>query len=147
MNNTETAEANATWRAFLEAGSIVLKALGQEMERDQHLPLPWFEVLAWLSNAADGRLRMRELADSVYLSNSGLTRLLDRMSAAGLIERQICDQDRRGWYAAITPRGREVFRRVLPGHRLGVQSHFLGRLNDQDIRDLNRIMGKVIGKK
>lgn len=133
------------WLAFLKAHSVVLEALEREMREDQHLPLTWFDVLAWLSRAPEGRLRMQVLAESIFLSHSGLTRLLDRMSAAGLVERQTCAQDRRGWYAVITPEGREVFEQAFPEHTKRVQTHFLNRLNDEDIQDLQRIMSKIIG--
>jgi len=142
--NTRSNEEFATWRAFLQAGSAVLKALEREMEEEQNLPLTWFDVLAWLSQAPSGRMRMQVLADSIYLSNSGLTRLLNRMTAAGLVERQSCEQDRRGWYAAITARGRKVLEQATPGHRRGIQSYFLDPLSGQDIQDLRRILEKIV---
>jgi DNA-binding MarR family transcriptional regulator len=143
--NKETDEKAVAWRAFLKAGSTVLKTLEREMEEDQHLPLTWFDVLAWLSHAPDGRLRMQVLADSMYLSNSGLTRLLNRMTSAGLVERQTCAEDRRGWYAVLTTKGREAFERAAPGHEKAVETHFLDHLSDEDIRELQRIMEKIIG--
>ena len=142
--NTRSDSGFATWRAFLQAGSVVLKALEREMEEEQNLPLTWFDVLAWLSHAPDGRMRMQVLADSIYLSNSGLTRLLNRMTAAGLVERQSCAQDRRGWYAVITTKGREVFEQATPGHRRGIQSIFLDPLSEEDTKDLRRVLGKII---
>lgn len=143
--NAGTDKKLATWRAFLKAGSVVLKALEREMEEEQNLALTWFDVLAWLSHAPDGRMRMRDLADSIYLSNSGLTRLLNRMTAAGLVERQSCEQDRRGWYALITTKGRKVFERATPGHQRAIQLNFFDPLSEEDIWDLYRIMEKIIG--
>ncbi len=113
------------------------------MEEDQHLPLTWFDVLAWLIHAPDGQLRMQVLADSMYLSNSGLTRLLNRMTSAGLVERQVCAEDRRGWYAVLTAKGRETYKRASPGHEKAVQTYFFDSLSDEDIRDLHRIMRKI----
>lgn len=133
----------AAWRAFLEAHSKVLRALEREMQEEQHLPLPCFDVLAWLSHAPDGRLRMQALADSIYLSYSGLTRLLDRMAEAGLVERQICLDDRRGWYAVITAKGREAFARAIPGHARAIQEHFLGRFSEDDTKVLHRLLSRV----
>ncbi|MBI2860117.1 MAG: MarR family transcriptional regulator [Chloroflexi bacterium] len=130
----------AAWRTFLEAHSTVIRALERELQEDQQLPLTWFDVLAWLSRAPDGRLRMQVLADSVYLSNSGLTRLLDRMTAAGLVERQNCPDDRRGWFAAITAKGREAIERASPGHLQGVEKHFLSRFNEDEIGVLNSLL-------
>jgi DNA-binding MarR family transcriptional regulator len=144
MINQKDKKINA-WHTFLKAHSVVIGALEREIMKDQHLPLNWFDVLVWLGHAPDGRMRMQVLADSIYLSNSGLTRLLNRMTTAGLVERQNCAQDRRGWYAVITAKGREVLERVTPGHQRGVQSHFFDRLSDKDIRELHRIMAKIIG--
>jgi DNA-binding MarR family transcriptional regulator len=141
--NTKTDEKFAAWRAFLQAGSTVLKTLAREMEEDQHLPLTWFDVLAWLSRAPEGRLRMQVLANSMYLSNSGLTRLLDRMTAAGLVERQNCPEDRRGWFAVITAKGRKAIERATPGHLGGVEKHFLSRFNEDEIEVLNSLLSRL----
>jgi DNA-binding MarR family transcriptional regulator len=134
-----------TWLTFLKAHSVVLEALEREMRESQHLRLTWFDVLVLLRHARGGKLRMRALAESVFLSHSGLTRLLDRMIAAGLIERQNCTKDRRGWYAVITAKGRETVERAFPGHMKAVQSYFLDCLSDKDIHDLHQIMAKIIG--
>ena len=144
--SVDDTEKFAAWDKFLKAGSTVLKTLEREMEDDQHFPLNWYDVLVWLNQAPGGRMRMQSLADSIYLSNSGLTRRLNRMAEAGLVERESCEEDRRGWYAVITPKGREVVEKVSPGLETGIRSHFLNYLNDRDIQDLSRIMDKIIGR-
>ena len=75
------------WRAFLSAHATVIRLLEEEMDREQGLPLSWFDVLAHLERAPDGRLRMQELAGSVVISRSGLTRLFDRIAEAGKLVR------------------------------------------------------------
>jgi DNA-binding MarR family transcriptional regulator len=70
------------------------------------------------------RLRMNLLAGSVLLSKSGLTRLIDRMEAEGLVERCSCPGDRRGYYAVLTPRGEQVFTDAAPVHLEGIERHF-----------------------
>ena len=132
------------WLSFLRGHSLVLQALETGMQKEQHLPLTWFDVLASLYRAPDGRLRMHALAESVFLSRSGLTRLLDRMIAAGVVERENCAEDRRGWQAIITSKGREVIERVSPGHFRRVEEHFLSHLSQSDVQDLHRIMAKII---
>ncbi len=79
------------------------------------MPLGWFEVLVQLTSAPDSRLKMQELAHSVLLSKSGVTRLVDRMEAAGLVTRAACPTDRRAVYAVVTPAGtRGAPRRTPP---------------------------------
>ena len=71
-------------------------------------------MLLFLADSPDGRMRMSELADSVLLSRSGLTRLVDRLERDGLLEREPCEEDARGYFAAITDRGRALFDRGPP---------------------------------
>ena len=131
------------WHTFLRAHSVVIRTLERKMEEEQHLPLNWFDVLAWLSHAPDGRLRMQVLAKSIYLSSSGLTRLLNRMAAAGLVERQNCPDDRRGWYAIITDKGRATYEQAFPQHTQGVEKQFLSRFNDDEIEILDSLLSRL----
>ena len=134
----------AAWRAFLQAHAKLIRVLEREMQEEQELPLSWYDILAHLDGAADGRLRMQELAESVLLSRSGLTRLVDRMAKSGLVSRAPCPNDRRGTYAVITPQGRTTLQKAMPGHLRGVERHFLNRLDDADIQALDRSLSKVL---
>lgn len=141
--STQKNNGISAWHAFLRAHSQVIRALERKMEEDSHLPLNWFDILAWLSSAPDGQLRMQVLADSMYLSNSGLTRLLDRMTAAGFVERQNCPDDRRGWYAVITTKGRETFERAFPGHVRSVEEYFLSCFNKDELEILHSLLSRL----
>lgn len=132
------------WTTFLRAHASVIGELEREMQEQQGLPLTWYDILVNLASAPGCRLRMQALADSILLSRSGLTRLLDRMADAGLVRREPCPEDRRGTYAAITEPGRETLRRATPGHLAGVQRHFLGRLDDEDLAALILALDKVV---
>jgi DNA-binding MarR family transcriptional regulator len=134
----------AAWRAFLEAHAAVIRVLEREMAEEQGLPLTWYDILAHLDSAPQGRLRMQALAECLLLSRSGVTRLVDRMEQAGLVRRESCLDDRRGSYAIITQDGRLALRRAMPGHFRGIQRHFLHHLNDQDIRALHSALSKVL---
>ena len=94
--------------ALVEAHAAAVESVEADLVRDTGLPLSWHEVLVRLSAAEEESMRMHELARAVLLSKSGLTRLADRMEAAGLIDRTACDSDRRGTWAVITPKGREA---------------------------------------
>lgn len=132
------------WRTFLRAHASVIGELQREMQEREDLPLTWYDILVNLECALGCRLRMQALADSILLSRSGLTRLLDRMAAAGLVRREPCPEDRRGTYAVLTERGRQVLRNATPGHLAGVEHHFLGRLGDEDIEALILALSKVM---
>src|SRR5574341_775451 len=92
----------AAWAAFLRAHAAIKAKLERELLTERDLPLTWYEVLLHV-DAFGGGMRMQELARSVLLSKSGLTRLVDRMEAAGLVVRRTCESDRRGAFVDITP--------------------------------------------
>jgi DNA-binding MarR family transcriptional regulator len=104
---------------------------------------PWYEVLVRLGRTPGGRLRMSDLARAVSLTTSGTTRLVDRIEAAGLIERQACATDRRVAYAALTDAGREVLARTTPVHLEGIQRHLVDVLEPDELAELERLLRKI----
>ena len=116
--------------------SSLTKALDAELMREHGLSLSSYEVLLFLNDAPDGQLRMSDLADGVLLSRSGLTRLVDRMERDGLLRRERCADDARGFNAAITDEGRAMFRVARRTHLDGVRERFLAHLSPQELRDL-----------
>jgi DNA-binding MarR family transcriptional regulator len=132
----------AAWRAFLEAHAAVTAVLERELQ-ERDLSLAWYDVLLQLSEAPGGRLRMGDLARSVLLSKSGLTRLCDRMESAGLVRREPIDDDARGLVAAITKTGRSTLRRAAPLHLKGVQTHFSRHLSEQEARTLTTALRRI----
>ncbi len=133
----------AAWRGMLQVHSRVIAAHDEELEREHGLPLGSYEVLLHLADAPEHSLRMGALADGLLLSRSGLTRLVDRLAARGLVERHSCPDDRRGTFARLTSAGQELFERARPTHLRGVREHFLGRLDDADLANLARAWEKV----
>jgi DNA-binding MarR family transcriptional regulator len=131
------------WRGLLRVHADMTKALDAELMRKHRLPLSSYEVLLFLANSPGGRLRMSELADGVLLSRSGLTRLVDRMERDGLLHRERCEQDQRGWFAEITGEGRELFARARNTHLDGVRERFLGHLTRDEQRTLAALWEKV----
>jgi DNA-binding MarR family transcriptional regulator len=100
---------------FVESYKGITATLERRLERDSKLSLQWFEVLLRLARSPGHRLRMTDLAAQTGLTPSGLTRAVDRLSEAGLVERVACPEDRRVAYAAITPAGLDrVVRAVRP---------------------------------
>ena len=107
------------------------------------LSLSSYEVLLFLADAPAGRMRMSQLADSVLLSRSGLTRLVDRLERDGLLERERCEDDARGWFAAITEGGRELFDEARATHLEGVRERFLRRYSRAELRALGELWERV----
>ena len=130
------------FRSFMTAHALLVGALERALAQANLPALAWHDCLATLDGAADGRMRIHELADAVALSRSGLSRLLDRMEAAGELQRERCTGDRRGAFAVITESGRELLARMRPVYRRTVEEHFLPHLGDQaePVRDaLDRV--------
>ena len=138
-----TREELGAWRGLLRVHAGMTKALDAELVREHGLPLSSYEVLLFLADAPDGRLRMSELADGVLLSRSGLTRLVDRMERDGLLRRERCEDDARGYYAIITDAGRELFQRARATHLDGVRELFLSRLSAAELRTLAELWERV----
>ena len=133
------------WRGMLAVHSAMLSGLDAELEQEHGLPLTSYEVLLYLADSEEGRLRMSELADSVLLSRSGLTRLVDRLERQGLLRRESCPSDRRGAYAAITQRGRDLFDRARVTHLDGVRRRFLDHLSAEELHALGEIWRRTTG--
>jgi DNA-binding MarR family transcriptional regulator len=138
------ADEMAAWRAFVLANARIVKLLQAEMEAEQGLSLPAYEALARLSEACDGRMRMSDLATFATLTPSGLTRLVDKLVADGLVERLRCDTDARVVYAAITPAGRQRLRQAYPTHLRGVREHFVDRLTAGQLVALHAALDPLV---
>ena len=134
----------AAWRAFLTAHARVTERLEHELAVERDLPLAWYDVLVQLSEAPARRLRMHDLARAVLLSRAGLTRLVDRMTTAGFVERTPCEEDRRGTYVAMTDEGRDALANAAPVHLRGIAEHFSGLLCETETAALEGIMRRVV---
>src|SRR5579859_3102874 len=98
------------WRAFVHAQALVWRRLEEDLRLEHELSLQEYEALLFLAEADGRRLRMHRLADSLLLSKSGVTRLVDRLVLDGLVARSACTTDARGAEAALTPSGLERLR-------------------------------------
>ena len=133
----------AAWRGFLRAHALLVRELDCELEEAHGLPLISYELLVRLEQAPDHRMRMRELADAVLLSRSGLTRLVDRLVRDGLIKRSTCSADARGAYAVLTPRGAHALKTARPAHLDGVRRRFLAHFDDDELANLAGIWERL----
>lgn len=137
------ADELAAWRGMLFVYRELTSAIDERLESEHGLSLSSYEVLLLLSQAPDQALRMGTLADGLLLSRSGLTRLVDRMVARGLVERHTCSDDRRGTYARLTDAGREKFRTAQPTNLAAIREVFVSKLDARDLDDLARAWGRL----
>src|SRR5437899_301160 len=120
------------WVAFLAAHKALETILSRELESACGLPLTWFDALAQLRRAPAQRLTMTQLASAILFSKSGLTRLIDRMEEAGLVQRLARPGDRRSLHIALADAGAEKYRQALPIHLETVRRHFAAYIQDSE---------------
>ena len=133
-----------TWRAFLYAHSTMLRRISRDLEEANLPPLTWYDVLAALRDAPEGQLRQVEIAERVLLSHSGLSRLIDRIEKRGLVERRLCESDRRAFFVALTDEGRAMLDEMWPVYARGIAEDFLPALgsNPCEVRQTLEAIGE-----
>jgi DNA-binding MarR family transcriptional regulator len=132
------------WRGLLHVHSSIVRELDHELQEAHALPLTHYEVLIYLHAAPGRRLRMSELASSVLLSQSGVTRLVDRLERDGLVVRERCADDRRGLFARLTPAGAARLAQARPTHLAGVRRLFLRQFSDEELSDLAELWERIL---
>ncbi|HET9719945.1 MAG TPA: MarR family transcriptional regulator [Solirubrobacteraceae bacterium] len=118
----------SAWRGLLEVHARVTQELDAQMQASHGLSVSAYEVLMFLADAPEHRMRMSDIAERVLLSRSGCTRLVDRLARQGYVTRCAADSDGRGLFAALTPAGLEKVRAARRTHRAGVRRFFLDHL-------------------
>lgn len=131
-----------TFGRLVEAYSTLDQQLGRSLEEQAGIPHTWFEVLLRISRSAGGRISMGALAQQVALTTGGITRLLDRMIAAGLVQRVPCPTDRRVHFAALTKRGRAKLDQGARGHAANLRQAFAGFTAD-DLRTFDDLLDQL----
>jgi len=131
------------WRSFLIAHARITRRLDEELQAAHGLSLAEYDALLQLAHAPGRRVRMNVLAERVILSRSGITRLVDRLEAAGSVERVACSTDARGQEAVLTAIGLARLRSAATTHLEGVRRYFLGRLDAADLAGLEASLGRV----
>jgi DNA-binding MarR family transcriptional regulator len=140
--SSPTREQLVVWRTFLEAAFALIDILDAELQEEQGISLRWYDVLVHLEEAEHG-IRMNELASRILASKSGLTRVIDRMEEAGLVERRRPGEDRRVIQIVITAAGEKALSDARSVHRRGINEHFAQHLNKRHLEALSRALEEV----
>jgi DNA-binding MarR family transcriptional regulator len=142
MTTDAFARWTPAWLALIRTHARLWDQVDAQMRHDSGLTMPRYDVLMQL-DMAGGRLGLSELASTIVLSPSGLSKLLDRMQASELIRREADPRDARSTFARITPRGRSLVKKARQRHHAWLQRAFGDALDDRDVADLTRIMGRL----
>lgn len=144
MTPTLDESRSSAWLIFLKAHALLIDLIEQELAQAGLPPMAWYDVLLALSESPDQQLRMHELADAIVLHRSNLTRLVDRLEAAGLVCRKLCPSDRRGSFAAITEEGLAMRQRMWSVYAQAIAKYFAIHLSDAEVDILTEALGRVI---
>ena len=138
----DTTEMRA-WRGHLRMSWLLAAAIEGDLRR-LGLSHPDYYVLVQLSESSDHRMRMTDLAEGIQWSKSRLSHHVDRMEARGLVRREDCESDARGAFACLTPAGLQAIQAAAPDHVESVRRHFIGALDDAQLRQLGDINEALI---
>ena len=138
-------QVHAAWVSFLRGHAALTRALNAQLVADHGLTINDYEVLLRLSRAPERRMKRIELAQSVVLTPSGITRLLDGLEAEGWVEKAHCETDGRVTYAALTDLGRHKLHEAAESHLADIDRLFTGHFDDAELATLAELLGRLDG--
>ena len=131
------------WYESVRAHAALVELMDRELRADCGIPLAWYDVLVEVAHSPNGAIRMADLAEQVLLSRSWLTRRVTQLEDAGLLERRAADEDLRGVCAALTPHGREIFRKMERSHSASIERHFSRYLSAEEAELIARAFARI----
>jgi DNA-binding MarR family transcriptional regulator len=138
-------QAISAWVAFLRGHASLTRSLNAQLVADHGLTINDYEVLLRLSHAPERKLKRVELAQSVLLTPSGITRLLDGLEAAGWVEKASCASDARVTYAVLTDAGHEKLQVAADSHLTDVDRLFAAHFADHELDVLATLLARIDG--
>jgi DNA-binding MarR family transcriptional regulator len=132
-----------TWVRFLRAHAAVTRQLSARLETAHGLTLSDFDVLVQLYHAPEQALRRVDLARTVLLTASGITRLLDGLQRCGWVEKKSCSSDARVSYAALTAAGAKKFEEAQATHRADIDELFGSNFSTAERKQLGELLGRL----
>lgn len=131
------------WRSLARTHAAVSGRLQEALAQAELPPLAWFEMLAAIAASDEERMKMGELAEALVITRGGLTKLVDRLVKAGLIERTFCETDRRVSYATLLPAGAELLEEMVPVVSAELELAFAARLSERQADDLKSTLDSL----
>jgi DNA-binding MarR family transcriptional regulator len=141
-----TEKQQRVWRKWLELNAQLPAALHRQLQADSGLSLQDFDVLVQLTDTADGRVRITNLAHALNWERSRLSHHIKRMEGRGLVEREECPDDGRGAFVVLTPTGRAAIERAAPEHARTVRQLVFDSLTDHELEIMAQLTDKVLSR-
>jgi DNA-binding MarR family transcriptional regulator len=133
----------AAWVSIARTHSAIVGRLQEALAQADLPPLPWYEVLATVYESDDRRMKMGDLAEALVITRGGLTKLIDRLVKAGLVERAFCETDRRVSYATLTSAGAAMLEEMRPIVRGELEVAFAAKLSVEEADRLAETLERV----
>jgi DNA-binding MarR family transcriptional regulator len=133
------------WGALARTHAAVAQRLQEALAQGDYPPLPWYEVLATVAESPEQRMRMGDLAEVLVITRGGLTKLVDRLVKAGLLERTFCETDRRVSYATLLPAGEQLLAEMRPVIVGELEVAFSANLSERQAEQLREMLDRVRG--
>jgi DNA-binding MarR family transcriptional regulator len=143
QTEAETQPAVATWSRLLRAHATTTRRLSVDLQAQHGLTINDYEALYVLSRAEGRRMKRVELAQRLVLTPSGITRLLEGLEQAGLVERAACDSDLRVVYAQLTDAGGAKLDEASCSHVGSLRALFEEHLTRDELEQLGELLGKL----
>jgi DNA-binding MarR family transcriptional regulator len=131
------------WLALVQAHAAVTGRVQESLAAADLPPLPWYQVLSALADAPEERMKMGDLAEALVITRGGLTKLVDRLIKAGLLERTFCETDRRVSYATLCPAGREMYEEMRPVVVAELRASFSTKLSVEEADAMRTSLERV----
>jgi len=143
---SEQAPAVDAWIGLLRGQSAATRAVNAQLVADHGLTINDFECLLLLARAEDRRMRRVDLAESLILTASGVTRLLDGLEREGFVDRAACESDRRVTYAVLTDAGHAKLEDASTSHVADIRAFFERRFSAEELDQLAALLARVHGE-
>jgi len=134
------------WRVWLAINAQLPAALHKQLQEDSGLSLPDFDVLVQLTDTAEGKVRVTDLANALGWERSRLSHHVKRMEGRGLVKRVECLDDGRGAFVVLTPAGRDATERAAPEHARTVRHLVFDSLTDEELEAMAQLTDKVLNQ-
>lgn len=132
------------WAGFLRVNAAISRDLDARLQSEHGISISDYDVMVFLANAPERRMRMSDIAESVLISQSGITRLVDRLVGRGLVQREKCSDDRRGYFAVLTDAGLAKIREASTSHVADIRERFLAPLSASEKETLCAIWERLL---
>jgi DNA-binding MarR family transcriptional regulator len=142
---TQRTRAGQGWARLVRAYAAIARELDTHLKAEHDLTINEYELLLLLARAEERKLRRIDLATQLILSPSGITRMLDRLGAAGLVEKGTCSSDARVTYAVLTDDGMRRLKGAGRSHNAVIEQMVGARLGRRELETLTEILERLPG--